>query len=131
MNDTCGACQAALIAAKYVALAAPEQGPSVVLALCNALGLSGSPMACSDAFGPFTLGNVGTQVLANADVAGYDGQSICAHFVGACPIPPTTPLNLTGWFAKPKPDPLPEPRQPSGERLKVLHLSDFHIDPRK
>ncbi|KAJ7189586.1 hypothetical protein GGX14DRAFT_408687 [Mycena pura] len=33
----------------------------------------------------------------------------------------TTPLpNLTGWFAKPKPDPLPAPRTPSGEHLKVI-----------
>ena len=49
---------------------------------------------------------------------------------GVCPLPPTPALNLTGWFAKPKPNPLPPPKQPSGERLKVLHLSDFHIDPR-
>jgi sphingomyelin phosphodiesterase len=41
------------------------------------------------------------------------------------------PLNLTNWFSKPKPDPLPPPKKPSGQRLKVLHLSDFHIDPRE
>ena len=35
------------------------------------------------------------------------------------------------WFAKPKPNPLPVLKQPSGERLKVLHVSDLHIDPRK
>ena len=45
-------------------------------------------------------------------------------------MPPTLPLNLTDWFAKPKPNPLPPPKQPSGERLKVLHVSDIHIDPR-
>lgn len=45
-------------------------------------------------------------------------------------MPPTVPLDLTGWFAKPKPNPLPPPKQPSGERLKVLHISDIHIDPR-
>ena len=37
---------------------------------------------------------------------------------------------MTGWFATPKPNPLPAPKQPSGKRLKVLHISDIHIDPR-
>ena len=45
-------------------------------------------------------------------------------------MPPTEPLNLTDWFAKPKPNPLPPSKQPSGERLKVSHVSDIHIDPR-
>lgn len=55
---------------------------------------------------------------------------ICENFFSsACPVAPTTPLNLTDWFAKPKPDPLPAPKVPSGERLKVLHLSDLHLDP--
>ena len=40
-------------------------------------------------------------------------------------------MNITEWFSKPKPDPLPAPKQPSGERLKVLHVSDLHIDPRR
>ncbi|KAI0715128.1 Metallo-dependent phosphatase-like protein [Earliella scabrosa] len=56
---------------------------------------------------------------------------ICSRFIsGLCPLPPTTPLNLTGWFAKPKPNPLPHPKKASGRRLKVLHISDLHIDPR-
>ena len=56
---------------------------------------------------------------------------ICGNLVArSCRLPPTPALNLTGWFAKPKPNPLPPPKKPSGERLKVLHLSDFHIDPR-
>lgn len=46
-----------------------------------------------------------------------------------CPAPTTSPLNLTNWFAKPKPNPLPQPKKPSGKRLKVLHISDFHLDP--
>jgi len=53
----------------------------------------------------------------------------CHSFFGVCSLPPTLPLNLTNWFAKPKPNPLPEPRKPSGKRMKVLHLSDLHLDP--
>ena len=132
LKDPCAACQAALLAAKIAMLAAPEQGNNIEVALCLALGLSDSEEECELIYGAPGLGNVVTQVVSNADVGGYDGQAICFEFGnGACPRPPTTPLNLTGWFAKPKPDPLPTPRVPSGERLKVLHLSDFHIDPRE
>jgi sphingomyelin phosphodiesterase len=96
--------------------------------LCQKFGLSGS---CNTTYGATTYGSVLTQVLANADVAGYDGTMLCQGFVAnSCKLPPTPALNLTGWFAKPKPNPLPPPKQPSGQRLKVLHLSDFHIDPR-
>ncbi|KAI5116890.1 hypothetical protein M0805_004635 [Coniferiporia weirii] len=128
-NNTCAACQAALGAAQLVALAAPEEGPRAVEALCEAFGLSGD---CDTAYGPRALGSVLTQVLARADVLGYDGQMICENFFsGACPSPPVAPLDLASWFAKPnKPDPLPAPKRPSGERLKVLHISDFHLDPR-
>ncbi|KAF7373118.1 Sphingomyelin phosphodiesterase [Mycena sanguinolenta] len=131
INDPCAACQAALLPAKMAFLAAPSQGASISVALCEALGLQSSTEACEVGLGQFGFANVLTQVFSNADVGGYDGQAICFEYAnGACPRPPTTPLNLTGWFAKPKPDPLPVARTPSGERLKVLHLSDFHIDPR-
>ncbi|KAL5520508.1 hypothetical protein ACEPAG_9732 [Sanghuangporus baumii] len=126
-NDTCARCQTALGVLKFVALASPEQGPAAVVGLCEAFKLSSS---CSTAFGKLDLGSVITQVVAFADVEGYDGQMICQNFLSACPLPPTSPLNLTNWFAKPKPDPLPARRNPSGKRLKVLHLSDIHLDPR-
>ncbi|KAH0591168.1 hypothetical protein H2248_001264 [Termitomyces sp. 'cryptogamus'] len=65
------------------------------------------------------------------DAGGYDGQGFCSQFIGGlCPAPATAPLNLKNWFKKPKPNPLPKARKPSGKRLKVLHMSDFHIDPR-
>ncbi|KAF8132234.1 Metallo-dependent phosphatase-like protein [Mycena galopus ATCC 62051] len=131
INNPCAACQAVLLPAKIALLAVPSQGAAISVALCEALGFADSAQACEVGLGPFGLANVVTQVISNADVAGYDGQAICFEFGnGVCPRPPTTPLNLTGWFATPKPDPLPAPRTPSGERLKVLHLSDFHIDPR-
>ncbi|CAK5280743.1 unnamed protein product, partial [Mycena citricolor] len=58
-------------------------------------------------------------------------QMLCENFIkGLCPLPPASPLNLTSWFAKPKPNPLPPPKQRSGKTLKVLHMSDFHLDPR-
>ncbi|KAJ3489575.1 hypothetical protein NLI96_g2003 [Meripilus lineatus] len=126
-TNTCSRCQAALEVAKFLAMAAPDQGPALAVAICFHFQPSSD---CGTQFSQLGLGSVITQVVANADVGGYDGQMLCQNFLGLCPLPPTTPLNLTGWFAKPKPDPLPLPKQPSGKRLKVLHISDAHIDPR-
>ncbi|KAJ3988481.1 sphingomyelin phosphodiesterase [Lentinula detonsa] len=127
LNGTCAKCIASMEVAKFLALAAPEQGPTFAVELCNFFGFSST---CNATYGPHALGGVVTQVVSNADIGGLDGQMLCQNFLSLCPRPPTTPLNLTGWFAKPKPDPLPAPKTPSGERLKVLHLSDFHLDPR-
>ncbi|KIK44535.1 hypothetical protein CY34DRAFT_11021 [Suillus luteus UH-Slu-Lm8-n1] len=127
MLSNCARCQASLEVAKFLALAAPEQGTNLALTLCEYFKYSSS---CKKSFGPLAMGPILTQVVSFADVGGYDGQSICSQFLGLCPAPAATALNLTGWFAKPKPNPLPPPKQPSGQLLKVLHLSDMHIDPR-
>ncbi|KAH9944018.1 sphingomyelin phosphodiesterase [Epithele typhae] len=127
-SDNCQRCQAALEVGKFLAMATPEQGPALAVRLCDHFNFNSN---CEAQFGIDALGGVVTQVIANADVGGLDGQMLCQKFVGGlCPIAPTTQLNLTGWFAKPKPDPLPTPKKPSGKRMKVLHLSDLHIDPR-
>ncbi|RDX52009.1 sphingomyelin phosphodiesterase [Lentinus brumalis] len=127
-TDNCARCQAALEAGKFLAMAAPDQGPALAVRVCEHFNFNKD---CATQFGILSLGSVITQVIANADVGGLDGQMICSHFIsGLCPLPPTTPLNLTGWFAKPKPDPLPVPKKASGKHLKVLHISDLHIDPR-
>ncbi|KAI9570367.1 Metallo-dependent phosphatase [Boletus coccyginus] len=126
-TNQCAGCQASLEVAKFLALSAPDQGPSFAVALCEYFNYSS---VCEANYGPLTLGPVLTQVMSFADVGGYDGQLLCAEFLGLCSYPETLPLNITGWFAKPKPNPLPVPKQPSGERLKVLHVSDLHIDPR-
>lgn len=130
-NDTCARCQASLEVAKFLALTVPELVPQLAVRLCEQFNFTTDSMpTCALAYGRATLGAFYTQVAAYADVGGYDGQAFCATFFSLCPIPPTSPLDLTNWFAKPKPDPLPPPKQPTGERLKVLHVSDLHIDPR-
>ncbi|KAF9813986.1 hypothetical protein IEO21_05357 [Rhodonia placenta] len=126
-SDTCAACQASLEVAKFLALAAPAEGPNLAIRLCEYFDYADD---CAADYGIFTLGATLTQVAAYADAGGYDGQSICNQFLGLCPDPPTSPLDLTTWFAKPKPNPLPPSRKATGQRLKVLHMSDLHIDPR-
>jgi hypothetical protein len=70
-DKTCPLCIATLQVAKFLSLAAPEQGPPFFVFLCQQFKLTG---ACNTTFSRTTLGPVLTQVLANADVVGYDGQ---------------------------------------------------------
>ncbi|KAF7307444.1 SER THR protein phosphatase family protein [Mycena indigotica] len=127
-SNNCARCQAGLGVAKFLALASPENGPVLAVRLCEHFKFSSS---CGTSFSRLALGSVITQVVANANVGGYDGQMLCQNFInGLCPLPPATPLNLTSWFTKPKPNPIPPPKKPSGKLLKVLHVSDFHLDPR-
>jgi sphingomyelin phosphodiesterase len=70
-KNTCALCDAALQIGKFLALAAPEQVSPYFTLLSEQLKLSSNfPLM----FGPTTLGPVVAQVLANADIAGYDGQ---------------------------------------------------------
>lgn len=126
-TNKCARCQASLEVAKFLALSAPDQGPNLAVTLCEYFNFSS---VCQANYGPLALGPIFTQVLAYANVGGYDGELICAEFLSLCSLPPTLPLDLTDWFAKPKPNPLPSPRKATGDRLKVLHISDLHIDPR-
>jgi hypothetical protein len=77
-----------------------------------------------------SLGDSLTQVISFADVNVSDGQYLCAFvFPGLCPAPTALELDLDKWFTKPKPANTQAP-PPSGKKIKVLHLSDFHLDPR-
>ncbi|KZT52161.1 Metallo-dependent phosphatase [Calocera cornea HHB12733] len=127
-NSNCARCLAGLEVAKALALASSQSVPTLAVELCNYFKIS---TTCEQTYGVLALGQVLAQVLAAADVAGYDGQNICNNFVSGapCALPPPSPLNMTGYFAKPKPANATAPA-PSGERVKVLHISDFHLDAR-
>lgn len=70
-TNNCARCHALLEVIKFISLAAPEQGPPLIVALCQLLKLSPT---CAIIYGRPGVGAVITQVLANANVGGYDGQ---------------------------------------------------------
>jgi sphingomyelin phosphodiesterase len=70
-NDTCTKCLAGLEVAKFLALAAPEEGSTLAVELCKLADFSST---CEEQYSELALGSVITQVVANADVGGYDGQ---------------------------------------------------------
>ncbi|KAF9252888.1 hypothetical protein DTO013E5_3633 [Penicillium roqueforti] len=128
-EDNCTKCKNALAAAKPAALHAPTFVPNAMVSLCKAFAFHANE-TCEQDFATNTFGAIWTQVLAYADVEGLDGEYIC-HSLSSkfCSAPTTSPLDTTKLFPKPKPADAQVPKA-SGERVKVLHLSDFHLDAR-
>jgi sphingomyelin phosphodiesterase len=98
-------------------------------------------------YAPSTLGSIYSQILAYADLAyteqtgpSSDAQYICnMQIKSACPAPYTTPRDkdfFDSWFPKPKQskntavEAETKQKTEKKDRLKVLHVSDLHIDPR-
>ncbi len=129
VTGNCSKCQASLAVAKTVAQYAPESAPGLFVKLCETFKFS-SNATCVDDYAATSFGAVLSQVLAFANVTGLDGQYICNDLSSTfCKAPTVSPLNTTNLFPKPKPAKACAPAA-SGKRVKVLHLSDFHIDPR-
>jgi hypothetical protein len=129
LSGNCSKCVAALSVGKFVAQLAPTYLPQAMISFCQSTKWA-SNSSCVTSYAAANFGAIWTQVLALADVTGKDGQYICNTISSTfCPSPALTALNTTGLFPKPKPTNYTV-RQPSGKRVKVLHLSDFHLDPR-
>ena len=128
-GSDCTKCKNALAAAKPAALSAPTLAPDAMVSLCKSFQLH-SNKTCEEDFATATFGDVWTQVLAFADVQGMDGEYICWSLKKSfCSEPTTVSLHTTHAFPKPKPQNVQAPKA-SGKRVKVLHLSDFHLDAR-
>ena len=130
VSGNCSKCVAALNIGKVVSQIAPQSVPNALVTLCQSTGFA-SNSSCKNTYLATNFGAIWTQVLAFADVSGLDGRYICNSLSSTfCSAPTTTPLNTTNLFPKPKPVNATVPRAPSRKRVRVLHLSDFHLDPR-
>ncbi|KAL5355210.1 Metallo-dependent phosphatase-like protein [Aspergillus floccosus] len=128
-SSNCAKCKEALAAAKPAALYAPTLVPEAIIFLCKQFRFQEDP-SCEETYAASAFGAIWTQVLAYADVQGPDGNYICNSLNKKfCDMPSTTPLDTSNLFPKPKPA-NPRVPKPSGERIKVAHLSDIHLDPR-
>ncbi|PSS02476.1 Metallo-dependent phosphatase-like protein [Coniella lustricola] len=127
LTDSCSKCIAALSVGQLVAKLAPSYLPDAMVQLCQTIGFS-TNATCQTTYEASAFGAVWTQVLANADVEGLDGRYICASLsTSLCSAPPVVPVKAI--FPKEKPADVSVPVR-SGKTVKVLHLSDMHLDPR-
>jgi hypothetical protein len=128
-ESSCDKCKLALAAAKPAGLFAPQMVPGAIIDMCKRFAFQTNE-TCEEKYAWNTLGPIWTQVLAYADVDGLDGEFICNNIdTNFCPSPHAQPLDTRRLFPKPKPTNLSIPK-PSGNRVKVLHMSDLHLDAR-
>ncbi|KAJ5989039.1 hypothetical protein N7481_004249 [Penicillium waksmanii] len=128
-ESNCDKCKRALAAAKPAALFTPQMVPGAIIDMCKSFAFQTNE-TCEAMYAWNTLGPTWTQVLAYADVEGLDGEFICNNIDASfCPSPHAQPLDARGLFPKPKPANLSIPKA-SGNRVKVLHMSDLHLDAR-
>ncbi|KAJ9224670.1 hypothetical protein DTO169E5_2752 [Paecilomyces variotii] len=129
--SSCQRCQAALAAAQPAAWYAPSFVPGAMVSLCESFHFA-SNSSCQSSYNATNFGAIWTQVLYYANVTGLDGEYIC-HAINSsyCSRPSTSPLNTENLFPKPKPaNATARVPKASGERVKVLHMSDLHLDAR-
>lgn len=128
ISGNCSRCQAALAAGQEATRAAPGLVPDAMVALCKATKFA-SNATCEEDYAAGSFGAIWTQVLYYADVTGLDGRYICNSLSGSfCSLPYASPLDTSKLFPKPKPANAHAPK-PSGNRAKVLHLSDWYFNP--
>ncbi|KAF2722077.1 hypothetical protein K431DRAFT_284283 [Polychaeton citri CBS 116435] len=130
-QSNCTKCKASLSAIQFAAQRAPERISNMMVGLCQKYELHSNETCVVD-FNATTFGAIWTQILQLADVTGLDGDYICHSIASTtCLAPAASPLDANEWFPKPKPaDAAKRVPKPSGKRVKVLHMSDFHLDPR-
>lgn len=140
----CTKCTDALRVAQKLARQSPTDGPGMLIELCKQYGYK-SNATCEATYAPQVLGSVYTQVLSYADLTSphsTDAQYICNIVVGSstsnCTLPKPRHLDdafLDKWFQGKRTPPstynknVGEPTR-NGKDLRVLHMSDIHVDPR-
>lgn len=148
ITSNCTKCISAIHVAQRLARLSPHDGPRAMIELCKKyeygskkFGLSNDEV-CERQYAPATLGAQFTQILSyiNLKEGEQDAQAICSKTFSYCDTP--APRNFTDayfdeWFSKvggrlppAKPTKSKETHKGSRRPLKILHMSDIHLDPR-
>ncbi len=75
------------------------------------------------------LGPYWAQLFSKMSLATGDQQAFCYYYFDVCEAPQTIKIDESQYFS-PKPESANVAPEPSGQEINVLHLSDWHLDPR-
>ncbi|WFD36533.1 hypothetical protein MCUN1_003416 [Malassezia cuniculi] len=145
-KSKCSRCISALRVGQHVARAEPELVPGLLVDLCKRYKYQDKPdvkTACEKMYQRSVWGGPYAQVLSFADFShgAPDAQNICALALedSFCDVPEMDVLSdefLDKWFNGQRTEPkhVTKRSRKTGETrkrpLRVLHLSDIHVDPR-
>lgn len=103
---------------------------NLLIRLCNVLQWSIYATTCEEEYsGIGGLGPYYAQLYSKMSYATQDMQAWCFYQWNTCSAPPTIEIDESQYFS-PKPANASQAPEPSGESINVLHLSDWHLDPR-
>ena len=129
-QDNCTQCIAATELMHFAALTQPvETVTNLLIRACNQFpAIEIFAASCESEYSG--IGGEGpyyAQLFASMSQATGDMQAWCFYHYEVCAAPPVILINETQWFT---PKPVAAAPTPSGETINVLHLTDWHIDPR-
>ncbi|KAI9815935.1 MAG: hypothetical protein M1827_001927 [Pycnora praestabilis] len=147
--DNCTKCVASVEVMHLAAITQPASTiTDLLIRACNQFKFSIYAATCEQEFsGVGGLGPYWAQLFAKMSLATGDMQAFCFYNYEVCTQPPTIEINESDWFS-PKPANKTTAPSPSGtwlptsrsgtkitkadlgETINVLHLSDWHLDPR-
>ena len=102
----------------------------LLIRVCNLTHPSIFAKTCQAEFSG--VGGVGpyyTQLFARMTESTGDYQAWCFYNYDTCELPPTVEIDESKYFS-PKPKMASVAPKPSGKTIDVLHISDWHLDPR-
>ncbi|KIV80215.1 hypothetical protein PV11_07731 [Exophiala sideris] len=132
--DNCSKCLAATQLLHAAAISQPVSVfTNVLIKACNALPLVKSNIrasSCESEFsGVASFGPYLAQMFAKMSLATWDMYTVCSIQYPLCEA--LSPMHIDeSLYFDPKPEAAEIAPEPSGETFNVLHLSDWHLDPR-
>ena len=130
-NSECTKCQTALLIGKTLAMARPSAFPAYFQHLCNLFTSNGEDYCRNEYSANPGRGLENANVVQRLIYETGDMDYFCASRLGVtdCSYPAPIQINPSDWFSTSKPANATVPK-PSGQTFKVLHFSDWHLDPR-
>ncbi|KEF59628.1 uncharacterized protein A1O9_04474 [Exophiala aquamarina CBS 119918] len=132
--DVCSKCVAAGQLFHFVAISQPvEMVTSLLIRACNMFPFVQDNLrasSCETQFGsPSEFGAFLAQLFSKMSLRTGDFQMLCSANYGLCPEERPIEIDEARYF-DPKPEGANIAPEPSGHTIDVLHLSDWHLDPR-
>lgn len=129
--DNCTKCIASVELLHIAAITQPVSTVTDLLVrACNKYKFSIYAATCEQEFsGIGGLGPYWAQLFSKMSLATGDMQAFCSYNYDVCDPPPVIEIDESQYFS-PKPASAMVAPEPSGKTFNVLHISDWHMDPR-
>lgn len=132
--DACSKCVAVGQLMHFAAVSQPvDMVTRLLIRACNTLPFVKANLrasSCESQFGsPSEFGAYLAQLFAKMSLATGDFQALCSANYALCEEQPPIQID-EGLYFDPKPEDANTAPESSGQTINVLHLSDWHLDPR-